>query len=312
MSNRRTFLKKSLMGSTLLFAGNFPFAALAAANNKTHKLIILHTNDTHSRLEPFPSNDKHFPGMGGIAARKTIIDKVRAEEENVLLLDAGDIFQGTPYFNIYKGEPEIKAMSLLGYDCATMGNHDFDAGLEGFDAQLKHANFPFVTSNYDFSNTILDKKTKAYHIIQKGQIKVGIFGIGVQLYGLVPKNSYGKTRYNDPINVANKTAKELKEKNKCDFIICLSHLGYEYKSNKISDLKLAKKTTNIDLIIGGHSHTFLAEPTRVKNAINEEVIINQVGWGGVKLGHLTFEFDAIKTSKKLKSHTVISTKQTIG
>lgn len=311
MSNRRTFLKKTLIGSSLLLAGNFPFSAWAASRKK-HRLVILHTNDTHSRLEPFPANDRNFPGMGGIAARKTIIDNIRAAEEQVLLLDAGDIFQGTPYFNLYKGEPEIKAMSLLGYDCATMGNHDFDAGLEGFEAQLKHANFPFVTSNYDFSNTILKGKTHPYHIIQKGPIKVGIFGLGVQLWGLVPQESYGKTWYNDPVNVANKTAKLLKEKKRCDFVICLSHLGYEYKSDKISDRKLAALTENIDLIIGGHSHTLLNEPTIIKNSQNQDVIINQVGWGGVKLGHLIFEFDTKKSTNNLISHTVISTKQTIG
>ena len=309
MSNRRTFIRNAALGGSLLLAGSFPFSALA--QRKKTRLVILHTNDTHSHLEPFPANDKHFPGMGGIAARKAVIDDIRAKEEHVLLLDAGDIFQGTPYFNLYKGEAEIKAMSLLGYDCATMGNHDFDAGLDGFNTQLQHANFPFVTSNYDFENTELKGKTKKYHIINKGDLKIGIIGIGVQLYGLVPKESYGKTRYMDPVKTANETAKFLKNNKKCNFIICLSHLGYEYKTDKISDLKLAALSENIDLIIGGHSHTLLTEPTIIKNRQNKNIIINQVGWGGVKLGHLIFEFDTKKTTNKLNSHTVISMKQTI-
>jgi 5'-nucleotidase len=308
--NRKDFIKKSLFGSALLTMGKFPYQAFA--KNELESLVILHTNDTHSRLEPFPDNDKNFAGMGGIAARENVIKTIRAKEKNVLLVDAGDIFQGTPYFNLFKGEPEIKALSKLGYDCATMGNHDFDLGLDGFLKQLPHANFPFVTSNYDFSRTILKDKTKPYHILQKGNIKIGILGLGVQLYGLVPRDAYGKTYYINPVEVAQKTAKFLKEKKNCDIVICLSHLGYEYSTDKISDIKLAASTDNIDVIIGGHTHTFLDEPTVVKNMSNNDVIINQVGWGGVNLGYLKFEFEKNKIKNHLKRHTVFSVKQTIG
>lgn len=308
--NRRDFLQKSLIAGSAFALGKFPYSAFA--QHSLERLVILHTNDTHSRLEPFPLNDKNFGGWGGVAARKTIIDAVRKDNENVLLLDAGDIFQGTPYFNLYKGEPEIKAMSMLGYDAATMGNHDFDLGLDGFLKQLPHAQFPFVTSNYDFDNTILKGKTQNYHIIRKGAIKIGIIGMGVQLYGLVPQEAYAKTYYNDPILVAEKWGKFLKEQKKCDMVICLSHLGYEYTSDRISDVKLAAATSYIDLIIGGHTHTFLEAPTVVKNKVNNDVIINQVGWGGVKMGHLVFEFEKKLSKNQLKRHTVFSVKQTIG
>ncbi len=308
--NRRNFLQKSLIAGSAFALGKFPYSAFT--QHSLERLVILHTNDTHSRLEPFPLNDKNFGGWGGVAARKTIIDAVRKENENVLLLDAGDIFQGTPYFNLYKGEPEIKAMSMLGYDAATMGNHDFDLGLDGFLKQLPHAQFPFVTSNYDFDNTILKGKTQNYHIIRKGAIKIGIIGMGVQLYGLVPQEAYAKTYYNDPILVAEKWGKFLKEQKKCDLVICLSHLGYEYTSDRISDVKLAAATSYIDLIIGGHTHTFLEAPTVVKNKVNNDVIINQVGWGGVKMGHLVFEFEKKLSKNQLKRHTVFSVKQTIG
>lgn len=308
--NRKAFLSKGLVAGGLLLTGNFPYRAFA--QNSLERLVILHTNDTHSRLEPFPENDKKFAGLGGVAARKAIIDTVRQQEEHVLLLDAGDIFQGTPYFNLYKGEPEIKSMSMMGYDCATMGNHDFDLGLDGFLKQMPHANFPFVVSNYDFSKTILHKKIHPYHIIKKGSLKIGIMGLGIQLYGLVPREAYDKIYYNDPIATAQKMSHFLRHKKGCDFIICLSHLGYKYDFKKVSDIAIAAATSEIDLILGGHTHTFLDEPTVVKNAQNKDVIINQVGWGGVKIGHLVFEFEKNKSKNSLKQHTVILSKQTIG
>lgn len=310
MENRRSFIKKVGVGLGLLSVNNFPLEAIAA--NTTKRLTIIHTNDVHSRLDPFPIDGRTFPGSGGIAARKTMIDKIRASEENVILLDAGDIFQGTPYFNLFKGELEIKAMSLLGYDAATMGNHDFDIGLEGFDRQLPHATFPFITSNYDFSRTILKGKTKPYHIIQKGGIKIGIIGLGVQLYGLVPKEAFGKTKYLPPIEAAEKWGEFLKEKKNCHLVICLSHLGYEYSTDKVSDKVVAANTHYVDIIIGGHTHTFLDQPTLVKNLNNQDVIINQVGWGGVILGKLNFEFDKKMKAKLSNAHTVVLSKQTIG
>jgi len=263
---------------------------------KPQKLIVLHTNDTHSNIDPFPPNHAKYPGLGGIEQRFQLIEQIRNSEDNVLLIDAGDIFQGTPYFNKYKGVLEMKLMSELGYEVATMGNHDFDIGLEGFQRAREFANFQFVCSNYDFTDTILKNETKENVIIQKGRIKVGIFGIGVQLNGLVPDSKYGATVYHDPVTIANQQALELTNKG-CDLVICLSHLGYEYASEKISDRKLAQQTRNIHLIIGGHTHTFLDKPTEEKNLDNQTVLINQVGWAGINLGRIDFTFESGHTHK---------------
>lgn len=310
MQNRRNFIKHGLLGSSLLATGAFPFSSFAS--DTATRITILHTNDVHSRLDPFPMDGSKFQGLGGVAARAALVQRIRKEEEHILLLDAGDIFQGTPYFNLYKGEPEIKAMSMLGYDAATMGNHDFDAGVDGFALQLPHANFPILVANYDFRDTALEGKIQPYKIFTKGGIKIGIFGLGIQLWGLVPQDAYGKTKYLDPLPVAAATSEMLKTKKKCDMVICLSHLGYEYKTDKVSDCVLAANTEHIDLIIGGHTHTFLDKPTLIKNKAGRAVIVNQVGWAGIRLGKLDFIFDSKKNLKLSNAQTVILRKQTIG
>ncbi|MCW8896818.1 MAG: metallophosphatase [Flavobacteriales bacterium] len=289
MSNRRTFIKQSFLGGvSLLGAATLnPFSAAILKKNHT-KITILHTNDVHSHIESFPSNDPKYPNMGGAAKRAALIDKIRTKEKNVLLLDAGDIFQGTPYFNMYGGELEFKLMSLMRYDAATIGNHDFDNGIEGLNNMLPHANFPFLNVNYDFTNTILNGKIAPYKVFEKDKVKIGVFGVGVELAGLVDKKMYAETQYNNPIIAANNTAEHLKYNEKCHLIICLSHLGYDYKSNKVSDNVLAKETKNIDLIIGGHTHTFLEKPASIKNKDNKITLINQVGWAGLYLGRIDF------------------------
>ena len=175
-----------------------------------------------------------------MARRAVLVEKIRKENPNTLLLDAGDIFQGTPYFNYFGGELEFKLMSMLGYDAATLGNHDFDNAIEGFHKQLPHASFEFVCANYDFKNTILDSLVKPYRVFNKDGIRIGVFGLGIALEGLVNPRLYKETTYLDPIEITQDITRELKEDQHCDLIICLSHLGYEYRSDKISDLKLAK------------------------------------------------------------------------
>tara|TARA_B100000780_G_scaffold63054_1_gene41006 strand:- start:19676 stop:20587 length:912 start_codon:yes stop_codon:yes gene_type:complete len=298
MSSRREFIKKtglstlgiSLLGNSLL------------ADNRLQRLTILHTNDMHSHIHPFQSGRNK--GLGGMAQRSALIKNIREENKNVLLLDAGDIFQGTPYFNMYKGELEIKLMSQMNYDAATIGNHDLDNGLVGLKKQLKHANFPFLIANYNFENTILENTFSPYKIFDKNGIKVGVFGIGIELDGLVPKKLFGNTKYLDPIKISNKYAKLLKDKHKCDLVICLSHLGFKYKSQKISDLRLAKETKNIDLIIGGHTHTFLKKPVISKNLDDKNVIINQVGWGGINIGKIDFVFQQNNYKINLKKSSI--------
>ena len=287
---RRNFIQNIVLGTGTLLVSPSLFGQENLKKKK--RLVILHTNDTHSTIEPFPSKHSKFPNMGGVSKRHTILQKIRSEEEHVLLLDAGDIFQGTPYFNAFNGELEMKLMSLLQYDAATMGNHDFDIGLEGFLNAQQFANFPFLCANYDFSETILDGKTKAYHIFHKAGIKIGVFGIGVALKGLVSIDNYGNTRYFDPISTANKIASELKSKS-CDLVICLSHLGFEYENKSInSDRKLAAETENIDIILGGHTHTFFDKPLVLKNIKNKDVLVNQVGWGGVYLGRIDIDVES--------------------
>ncbi len=297
---RRDFIQKTAASSALLGLSGVSLSSFSTIDTK--KITILHTNDTHSHIDPFPVDHPKNPNMGGAARRAAIIESIRKEEKNVLLLDAGDIFQGTPYFNYYGGELEFKLMSMMQYDLATMGNHDFDNGIDGFYAQLPHAKFDFVSANYDFKNTVLNDIVKPYKIIFKDGIKIGIFGLGVQLDGLVDKKLYKETIYNNPIEVAQDMTRILKEEQKCDLIICLSHLGFKYKDEpeKPSDIMLANKTKNIDLIIGGHTHTFLDKPVIEKNSEGKEVVINQVGCFGINLGRIDFY---LSNDKSYHNHT---------
>src|SRR6202171_3149234 len=188
MIKRRSFLKGSLAGgaiatipSPLLRSLTLPpwssiSAPLLEPGSGETLITILHTNDTHSQIDPLSENDKQYPGKGGVARRATLVKRVRQENPNTLLIDAGDVFQGTPYFNFYKGEVEYKAMSLIGYDVVTLGNHDFDNGVNGLLAAMKFANFDFVSTNYDVSATPLQARVKPYVVRVLGGVRVGLFG----------------------------------------------------------------------------------------------------------------------------------------
>ncbi len=228
-----------------------------------------------------------------------MIKRLRAEHKNVLLLDSGDIFQGTPYFNLFGGELEFKVMSAMQYDYATLGNHDFDNGIDGLVKQLPHASFGFLSANYDVSGTQLEPHVQATAIREFGDVKVGIFGLGIELSGLVLADLYGGVVYNDPIQVARSTVDELRNAG-CNFIICLSHLGYRYRQDRVADVDLAAVVPGIDLVLGGHSHTFMEEPDIVKNAKGSTTIIHQVGWAGVRLGRIDVHF----TSSNQPARTV--------
>ena len=309
MLSRRKFIAQSAFTAGGILAGGAVFGS--ATFDEVQRLTILHTNDVHSRLEPFPMDGSKNQGLGGVAARAEMINKIRSEVDHVLLLDAGDIFQGTPFFNLYKGEPEMKAMAAMNYDAVTMGNHDFDAGLDDFVMQLHHANFPVIISNYDFTGTPMENKYLPYKIFKKGKLKIGVTGVGIELHGLVADNLYGSTKYLDPIQHANETAYMLKKEKGCDMIICLSHLGYQYTTSpKVSDEILAKESEYIDLIIGGHTHTFFDAPVKYINKIGSDVLVNQVGWAGIILGRLDFEFSKTKNKNLSKSHTVIIREKT--
>jgi 5'-nucleotidase len=287
---RRDFIEKTAASTALLSLG-LPLTSFTSPGAK--HLTILHTNDVHSYIDPFPADHPKNPNMGGVVRRAALIAAIRKENSNVLLLDAGDIFQGTPYFNYYGGALEFKLMSMMHYDASAIGNHDFDNGVAGLHAQMPHAKFELLSANYDFKNTILDGFVKPYKIFNKNGIKVGVFGLGIALDGLVDKTLYKETVYNNPVEAAQDMIRILKKEQHCDLVICLSHLGYTYKDepDKICDLKLAELTQDIDLIIGGHTHTFLDKPTIAKNLVGKEVLVNQVGCYGINLGRIDFYMD---------------------
>jgi len=291
--DRRKFISQTTAVGTFVGLGGL---SLNSCLGETYKhLTILHTNDVHSHIDPFPKSHSSFPNLGGLARRATLVDAVRKENPNTLLFDAGDIFQGTPYFNFYGGELEFKLMSKLKYDAATIGNHDFDNGIDGLFAQLPHASFELLSSNYDFSNTVMNGHVKPYKTYLVNGLKIGVYGLGIKLEGLVTKKLFKETQYLDPYEIAADIETKLKEKEKCDLVICLSHLGYHYKSQeKPDDLKLAAKTKYTDLIIGGHTHTFLDKPTVTKNALDSNILVNQVGCYGINLGRIDFYFDSNK------------------
>ncbi|MCV9931707.1 metallophosphatase [Flavobacterium sp. LS1R47] len=291
---RRDFIEKTAASTALLSLG---LSMSSFTSPDVKHITILHTNDVHSHIDPFPADDPRNANMGGVSRRAALIDTIRKENPNVLLLDAGDIFQGTPYFNYYGGELEFKLMSMMKYDASTIGNHDFDNGVDGLYAQMPHATFEFISSNYDFKNTAMDGLVKPYKIFNKDGIKIGVFGLGIQLDGLVDKLMYKETVYNDPVETADDMVRILKKEQKCDLVICLSHLGYKYRDDatKICDLKLAELTQDIDLIIGGHTHTFLDKPTIVKNKAGQDVLVNQVGCYGINVGRIDFYLDNNKT-----------------
>ena len=297
---RRNFLKhiktSTICGLTL------PLTGLTSSSNKFKKITILHTNDVHSHIDPFPENDPINPNSGGVVARSNIINFIKKGNPNTLVLDAGDVFQGTPYFNFFEGEVELKLMSKMGYDASTLGNHEFDNGIEKLAKSLKHANFSFLNSNYTFKNTALENKISKYKIFNVDCIKIGVFCLGIELNGLVEKKLYTGINYLDPVEISIDITNELKFNHNCYLIICLSHLGFSYSKDKniMCYLVLAKKTRNIDLIIGGHTHTFLEKPVQIKNLDDKNVLINQVGCFGINLGKIDFYFsyEKIKESSE--------------
>lgn len=286
---RRKFIQN--IGATSLFI-TMGGLSLSMKPNNAKKITILHTNDTHSHIDPMPKNSPRDANKGGVARRACLIEKIRKENPNTLLFDAGDIFQGTPYFNLYGGELEFKLMSMLKYDAATIGNHDFDNGIEGLYAQLPHAKFDFLIANYDFSNTIMHGHTRPYKVYVVDGIRIGVFGLGIKLEDLVNKKAYKETVYLNPLEIAQDMEYKLRQEEKCDLVICLSHLGYDYDGDRrISDLKIAEQTSDIDLIIGGHTHTFLSKPTLVTNKKGNITLVNQVGCFGINLGRIDFYFE---------------------
>lgn len=253
-------------------------------------ITILNTNDTHSQIDPFPADDRQFPGQAGVARRATLVRRVRKESPNTLLVDAGDSFQGTPYFNFYKGEVEYRAMSGIGYDVVTLGNHDFDNGVAALAAAMKFASFDFVSANYDVRGTVLEKRVKRYVVRELAGVRIGLFGLGISPTGLITPVNFQGITYQDPVEASRDMIKILKETEGCQLIVCMSHLGY-YKSPKgaeIGDSQVAAQVDGIDFIASGHTHTFMKQPVVQKQPSGKETIIFQVGKSGINVGRVDF------------------------
>jgi 5'-nucleotidase len=282
MISRKEFLKKT----AYLAAGSaLPFWTGMSVSTASD-ISILYTNDTHARLDPFPSNAVEYAGLGGIARRASLVKKIRSENKNVLLLDAGDVFQGTPWFDMYGGKVDLKLMTEMNYDAMAVGNHEFDRGPDGFAEAAQKAGFPILAANYHVQDTPMNPYVRRLLVKDFGGFRVGIFGLGIQLEGVVPRELHGDVRYRDPEAWARAMARSLREFHRCDYVICLSHLGYRYQDERIDDIKIAQRIEGIDLIIGGHTHTFLDNPVPITNPAGKTTIITQMGHGGVRLGRI--------------------------
>lgn len=293
--NRRFFIRNLGLGAAGVALGS-PYDAFAADDFTI--VTILHTNDIHSHVEPFSGNNSEYEGKGGIARISGLIKNIKDKNPDTLVFDAGDAFQGTPYFNYFGGEFIYKLMSAAGYDASTIGNHEFDNGLQGLHNALEMAEFSVINSNYDFSDTILAGKFPRWKIYRKSDIKIGVYGIGIELEGLVASSHYGKTRFLKPIPTALEMESFLKNEKNCDMIVCLSHQGHSYRDNRFSDMDLAAETFQTDLIISGHTHFYIKEPAVIENKAGNPVIVNLAWWGGLVLGQIDFIFERVSKKKE--------------
>ena len=300
MINRRRFLKSSLLtGAALAVPSSLIspklWSALAeplldvAADEVL--ITILHTNDTHSQIDPVSESDKTWAGKGGVARRATLVKRIRKENPNTLMIDAGDVFQGTPYFNFYKGEVEYKSMSLIGYDVVTLGNHDFDNGVNALAAAMKFANFDFVSTNYDVRGTALEGRVKPYAVRTLAGVRIGLFGLGISPDNLITPQNFQGVKYMDPVQMTRGVVRLLREQEKCQLVVGMSHLGYyaNPKNNEIGDTQVVAQVSGIDFIASGHTHTFMEKPVLQKNPAGKDTIIFQVGKSGIYVGRIDFK-----------------------
>ena len=276
-------MKRKYILLALLF---LPVSFLGALQTK--HLEILQTSDTHSRIEPIPTTSAdRSAGMGGAARRAAFIKQERTQNPDLLVFDCGDISQGTPYYNVFRGELEVRMMNLMGYDAMAIGNHEFDSGLDNMARLFRMAKFPVLCANYDVKGTVLDGLVKPYVILKRNGLKIGVFGLSPKLEGLVQADKCEGVIYNDPIPVAQKMADLLKQKEHCDVVVCLSHLGITSQyPNEPCDEELVRKTNHIDVILGGHSHTFMNKPAYYLNKDGVTVAVSHTGKNGIYVGKL--------------------------
>jgi len=303
MIDRRKFLQSSIVGGAGLAFPNAAFRLLSSSARAAISeplldvaagetlITILHTNDTHSQIDPIPDNDPRYAGKGGVARRATLVKEVRKQNPNTLMVDAGDVFQGTPYFNFYKGEVEYKSMSMIGYDVVTLGNHDFDNGVDALVAAMKFANFEFVSTNYDVRGTPLESRVKPYAVRTFGDVRVGLFGLGISPDNLITPENFKGVKYLDPVRMARGAVRLLREQEKCQLVVGMSHLGYypNPKGAEVGDTQVAAQVSGIDFIASGHTHTFMEKPYLQKNPEGKDTIIFQVGKSGIYVGRIDFK-----------------------
>lgn len=268
----------------------FTVTLLAGVQAKGKRLVILHTNDTHSCIFPLNKHlaDTMLAGRGGFIRRAEMVRRERSKHPDMLLFDSGDFSQGSPYYTLYKGDVEVGLMNLMRYDAATIGNHEFDFGVENMARLFKKADFPIVCANYDFTGTALEGVVKPYVVLKRGGLRIGVFGLSPQLDGLVMAKTCAGVKYNDPVKAANDVAKLLKEREKCDIVVCLSHLGWNIIG--IDDTELMRQTRNIDIVLGGHSHSYFNALEYEENIDGKPVPNDQNGKHGIYVGKITVDF----------------------
>ena len=301
MTTRRDFLGASIAaGLSLSFPKGWPslctadraavWAPLLEPQKGETLITVLHTNDTHSQIDPILENDKTYAGKGGVARRATLVRRVRKENPNTLMIDAGDVCQGTPYFNFYRGEVEYKAMSLIGYDAGTIGNHEFDNGVESLARALQFANFDIVSTNYDVRGSALESKVKTHVVKEVGGLRIGLFGLGISPAGLITPDTFKPLQYLDPVRMSRGVTKLLREQERCTLVLGMSHLGYypDPKNGEVGDTQVAAQVDGIDFIASGHTHTFMEKPVLQKNPAGKDTIIFQVGRSGIYVGRVDF------------------------
>jgi 5'-nucleotidase len=300
MTSRREFLGASVLAGFSLAApkslhplvpvGGAMWEPLLEPAKGETLITVLHTNDTHSQIDPILDNDKNYPGKGGVARRATLVKRIRKQNPNTLLIDGGDVLQGTPYFNFYKGEVEYKAMSLIGYDAGTLGNHEFDNGVEALAKALQFANFDIVSTNYDVRGSALEGKVRTHAVKVVAGIRIGLFGLGIRPEGLITPENFKPVQHLDPVRMARGAVKLLREQENCQMVLGMTHIGYykEPRRDEVGDSQVAAQVDGIDFIAGGHTHTFMEEPVIQKSPSGKDTIIFQVGRSGIYVGRVDF------------------------
>ena len=267
--------------------------AVSVVAKAQKQIVILHTNDTHSTIEPVSkfSKVKEAAGKAGCVRRATMVKQLREQNPDILLFDSGDFSQGSTFYTMYKGDVEVGLMNIMGYDAATIGNHEFDFGLDNLARLARQAKFPIVCSNCDFTGTPCQDVIKKYCVVVRDGVRIGVFGLTPKIEGLVMKENIAGVKYIDPIQATKEMVSVLRDKERCDIVVCLSHLGWKLAPEYIDDQVLISSTTGIDIVLGGHSHTYMKEMEWVDNAEGKSIPVDQNGKHGAFVGKITSKLE---------------------